>query len=146
MSDFSNPIDSPTGWVADHIKEYVETDGKGSDAWSFTAPTLLITTIGRKTGNARRSALIYGQDGDNYVIVASKGGAPEAPLWYHNLVANPGVELQVGSEKLKARARTAVGDERTRLWKLMAEIWPAYDEYQTKTDREIQVVVLEPEA
>jgi deazaflavin-dependent oxidoreductase (nitroreductase family) len=145
MSDFTNPTDSPTGWVADHIKEYLETDGKGSGTWA-TVPTLLITTIGRKTGNARRSALIYGEDGDNYVIVASKGGAPEAPLWYHNLAANPVVELQVGAEKLKARARTAAGDERTRLWKLMAGIWPAYDEYQTKTDREIQVVVLEPEA
>jgi deazaflavin-dependent oxidoreductase (nitroreductase family) len=90
--------------------------------------------------------LIYGKDGDNYVIVASKGGAPDAPLWYHNLVANPLVELQVGTETFKANARTVAGDERARLWKLMAEIWPAYDEYQTKTDREIQVVVLEPEA
>ncbi len=146
MSDFANPTDSPTGWVAQHIKDYVETGGGSSEAWPYDAPTLLITTIGRKTGNPRRSALIYGKDGDNYVIVASKGGAPEAPLWYHNLVANPRVELQVGSEKFTATARTAVGDERARLWKLMAEIWPAYDDYQTKTDREIQVVVLEPTA
>lgn len=146
MSDFTNPTDSPTGWVAQHTKDYVETGGGESKAWPYEAPTLLITTIGRKTGNPRRSALIYGQDGGNYVIVASNGGAPEAPLWYHNLVATPVVELQVGAEKFKANARTAASDERARLWKLMAEIWPAYDEYQTKTDREIQVVVLEPEA
>jgi deazaflavin-dependent oxidoreductase (nitroreductase family) len=146
MSDFANPTDSPTGWVAQHIKDYVETGGGPSKAWPYEAPTLLITTIGRKTGNPRRSALIYGKDGDNYVILASNGGAPDAPLWYHNLVANPKVELQVDSEQVQATARTAAGDERARLWKLMAEIWPAYDDYQTKTDREIQVVVLEPTA
>lgn len=146
MSDFANPTDSPTGWVAQHIKDYVETDGGPSQSWPYEAPTLLITTIGRKTGNPRRSALIYGEDGDNYVIVASKGGAPEAPLWYTNLAANPNVELQVGSERIRATARTVHGDERARLWKLMAEIWPAYDDYQTKTDREIQVVVLQPSA
>jgi deazaflavin-dependent oxidoreductase (nitroreductase family) len=87
--------------------------------------------------------LIYGRDGDNYIVVASKGGAPEHPEWYRNLVANPEVEVQVAADRFMANARTASAEERPKLWALMAEIWPAYNDYQAKTDREIPVVILE---
>jgi deazaflavin-dependent oxidoreductase (nitroreductase family) len=106
--------------------------------------TLLLTTRGRKTGRLHRTALIFGRDGKNYLLVASKGGAPHHPLWYLNLVANPEVEIQVGAEKLKVRARTASKEEKPRLWKLMAGIFPKYDEYQAKAGREIPLVILEP--
>ncbi len=88
--------------------------------------------------------MIYGKDGDSYLVVASKGGAPGHPAWYLNLRDNPDVRMQVGPEKLSARARTAGPEEKPRLWETMATIWPAYNEYQQKTDREIPVVVLEP--
>lgn len=136
--------DSPTGWVARHIDEYVATDGRKGQRWKGT-DTLLLTTRGRKTGKLRRSALIFGREGDGYVIVASKGGAPKHPAWYLNLSDDPDVVLQVGPDVFPARARTATGSERERLWTKMAEIWPDYDKYQKKTEREIPVVVLEPE-
>ena len=135
--------DSPTGWVAQHIKEYVETDGEQGHNWQGVS-TLLLTTRGRKSGKLRRSALIYGRDGENYVIVASIGGAPKNPSWYLNLTANPEVEVQVGAEKFTARARTATPTEKPRLWEMMAEIFPQYTAYQAKTERQIPVVILEP--
>jgi len=136
-------FDSPTGWVKSHIQSYVESDGKKGHQWRGL-PTLLLTTTGRKTGKLRRTALIYGQDGPNYLLVASDGGAPAHPAWYLNLVDNPQVQLQVGEAKLTARARTATPQEKPRLWQLMTKIYPTYDKYQTKTDREIPVVILEP--
>lgn len=134
-------FDSPTGWVNKHIREYVESDGKKGHLWRGVT-TLLLTTIGRKSGLRRRTALIYGQDGDNYIIVASRGGNPKHPAWYLNLVDNPEVEVQVGAEKFSARARAADGEEKARLWPLMTSIWPAYDDYQKKTEREIPVIIL----
>lgn len=134
--------DSPTPWVADHMKEYVETGGRKGHDWRPGVPTLLLTTTGRKSGVKRRTALIYGRDSDRFVIVASKGGAPEHPAWYLNLAADPDVEVQVMDDVFRARAETVTGAERTRLWALMLATWPAYDDYQTKTDREIPVVVL----
>lgn len=136
-------IDSPTHWVAEHIRRYVESDGDDGHDWRGV-PTLLITTRGRTSGLRRRSALIYGRDGDDYVLVASKGGAPNHPLWYLNLAAEPEVEIQVGAEILTATARTATGEERARLWATMTRIWPDYDEYQTRTARLIPVVVVAP--
>lgn len=136
-------VDSPTGWVAKHIKEYVESGGEKGHRWRGV-PTLLLTTRGRKTGLLRRTALIYGRDGDSYVVVASIGGAPQHPKWYLNLLADPEVRLQVGSEVMAGRARTAEGEEKTRLWREMARIWPQYDKYQAKTDRQIPVVVIDP--
>lgn len=136
------PLESAADWVRDHVTRYLETDGEDGHDWQG-APTLLLTTLGRKSGKPRRIALIYGQDGDNYVVVGSRGGAPKHPLWYENLVAHPEVRVQVGGERLAARARTATGEERERLWKVMTGHWPAYDEYQAKTEREIPVVVLE---
>jgi deazaflavin-dependent oxidoreductase (nitroreductase family) len=135
--------DSPSGWVRKHIHDYVESGGKEGHEWKPGVPTLLLTTRGRKSGKLRRTALIYGQDGDDYVVVASKGGDEHHPNWYHNLSDNPEVELQVGAERFKARAHIASPEEKSRLWPMMAKIWPAYDDYQKKTKREIPVIVLE---
>lgn len=134
--------DSPTGWVAKHISSYVNTGGKQGHIWNGV-PTLLLTTRGRKTGQLRRTALIYGQDGDRYLLVASIGGAPKHPLWYLNLVEHPEVEIQVGAETFAARARTATAEEKPRLWEMMAAIFPMYNSYQKKTSREIPVVIVE---
>jgi deazaflavin-dependent oxidoreductase (nitroreductase family) len=137
--------DSPTSWVNEHIQKYVETDGAEGHEWRPGVHTLLLTTKGRKSGEKRRTALIYQPDGSgNYVVVASQGGKPTHPAWYFNLSADPVVDVQVAADKFQARARTAGPDERDRLWKLMNEVWPDYTEYQKKTDREIPVVVLEP--
>lgn len=136
--------DSPTPWVKEHIRVYTESGGQQGHEWREGVPTLLLSVQGRKSGTWHRTALIYGRDGADYVIVASKGGAPDDPQWYRNLVANPEVALQVGPDVLRARARTAAGDERARLWEAMAQIWPDYDNYARQTAREIPVVVLEP--
>jgi deazaflavin-dependent oxidoreductase (nitroreductase family) len=104
---------------------------------------LLLTTTGRRSGLARTTPLIYGRAGDRYLVVASRGGAPAHPSWYENLVAQPIVQVQVMADRFKARARTATPAERPTLWKTMAAIWPAYDEYQQRTAREIPVVILE---
>jgi deazaflavin-dependent oxidoreductase (nitroreductase family) len=126
-----------------HVKRYRETGGEVGHIWRNGSKILLLTTTGRKSGEPRTSPLIYENAGDAYVIVASKGGAPEHPGWYENLQQTPEVELQVKDEVFAARARTAQGEERERLWKLAAQQWPAYDDYREKTDREIPVVVLE---
>jgi proline iminopeptidase len=127
----------------EHVRRYEETDGVVGHIWKRGAKTLLLTTKGRKTGNETTSPLIYEDAGDAYVIVASKGGAPKHPGWYRNLVKDPNVRVQVKDDVFDARARTASGDERERLWQLAAQQWPDYDTYQTRTDREIPVVVLE---
>ncbi len=134
-------FDSPTGWVAEHISHYVETDGENGHLW-HGAPTLLLTTRGRKTGKWHRTALIYGKDGDHFVVVASRGGHVNHPSWYLNLVDNPEVMVQVGADKFPARAWTAAPEEKARLWPLMTSIWPAYQDYQAKTERDIPVVEL----
>ena len=129
-------------WIADHLKRYLETDGEDGHIWRGV-PTLLLTTTGRKSGEPLQLPLIYGKDGDRYLVVASKGGAPGHPAWYLNLVDNPSVEVQVAADRFVATARTATADEKPALWKTMAEIWPAYDEYQERTQRDIPVVILE---
>src|SRR4051794_26721263 len=137
--------DSPTGWVHKHTERYLASGGKDGHEWRPGVPTLLLTTTGRKSGIRRRTALIYGRDNDRYVVVASKGGDPEHPAWYLNLQADPNVEVQVMDDVFPAVAETVQGEERTRLWALMRQTWPAYDSYQEKTDREIPVVVLTPQ-
>lgn len=127
----------------EHVKRYQETDGEEGHIWREGSTILLLTTVGRKSGNESTTPLIYGMDGDDPVIVASKGGAPEHPGWYKNLVKNPAAHVQILGDKFPVRARDAEGEERERLWKMMNGIWPHYDEYQEKTDREIPVVVLE---
>jgi deazaflavin-dependent oxidoreductase (nitroreductase family) len=145
MANLDNPTDTPTEWARDHLQRYVETDGREGHHWRGV-PTLLLTTRGRKSGQARRTPLIYGQDGDRYIIVASLGGAPQHPLWYNNLTADPKVRIQVGDRVLDATARTATDEEKPTLWRVMTGIWPDYDSYQAKTERQIPVVVLEPDA
>ncbi len=139
-------------WISDHIKLYQE-DPEKAHMWDSTLgggigalPTLLLTTVGRKSGEPRPLPLIYKKVGDNYVIIASKGGAPAHPSWYLNLEAQPQCDVQVASQKMKATARVAEGDERKDLWGQLAEIYPPYDEYQERAgDRLIPVVVLEPQ-
>jgi F420H(2)-dependent quinone reductase len=108
------------------------------------APVLLLTTTGRKSGKARTLPLLYTRAGDAYAVIASKGGAPEHPLWYLNLKANPAAEITVGSQTIEVRARDAEGEERDRLWRELAELYSGYDKYVLKTTRRIPVVVLEP--
>ena len=142
MTAQDEPLDSPVDWVAEHARHYIDTDGAEGHLWRG-APTLALTTTGRRSGQRHRTMLIYGQDGARYLVVASKGGAPQHPAWYLNLLAHPEVEVQVRGERFRARARPATAEEKLRLWQLMTAIWPAYDDYQTKTRREIPVVILE---
>jgi len=127
----------------EHVRRYRETGGEVGHIWKRGSKILLLTTKGRKTGEPRTAPLIYENTGDDYVIVASKGGTPEHPGWYENLSKDADVEVQVLDDVFPAHARVAEGDERERLWKLAAQQWPAYDDYQQKTDRVIPVVVLE---
>ncbi|MGI5202263.1 nitroreductase family deazaflavin-dependent oxidoreductase [Spirillospora sp. CA-108201] len=126
----------------EHVDRYRETDGAEGHDWQGTV-TLLLTTTGRRSGKERTTPLIYQTEGAAYLVVASKGGADDPPLWYLNLQDNPEVKVQVKGDKFVARARTARPDEKPGLWRKMAATWPAYDEYQEKTDRDIPVVVLE---
>ena len=127
----------------EHVDRYRATDGDEGHIWKEGSTILLLTTTGRKTGHATTTPLIYDLDGDNPVIVASKGGAPAHPGWYRNLLQSPDAEVQIKGETFRVHARTAEGEERDRLWRQMNRMWPHYDEYQTKTDRVIPVVVLE---
>ena len=126
----------------EHVRRYLETDGEVGHEWSGVR-TLVLTTTGRRSGEKRSSAMIYGTDGGAFVVIASQGGLPSHPNWYLNLSAEPNVEVQVGADRFAAVARTAEGDERDRLWALMTSIWPNFDVYQSRTDRRIPVVVLE---
>jgi deazaflavin-dependent oxidoreductase (nitroreductase family) len=137
------PRDASHLFGAEHVRSYRETDGDLGHDWRNGAPTLLLTTVGRRSGEPRTTPLIYGRTGEDYVIVASKGGADEPPGWYENLRANPEVEVQVMADRFTAQARVAPPEERAALWTQMTRIWPDYDDYQARTEREIPVVVLE---
>jgi deazaflavin-dependent oxidoreductase (nitroreductase family) len=126
----------------EHVDRYEATGGEEGHEWQGTS-TLILGTRGRKSGELRKTPLIYQEHDGDYLVVASKGGAPKPPAWYLNLEADPEVEVQVKGDKFTARARTAGTDEKPELWKKMTAAWPAYDDYQRKTDREIPVVVLE---
>ena len=142
MTSKSEIIDSPSDWVADHIHRYVATNGEDGHIWRGVT-CLLLTTTGRKTGKQHRTALIYGRLDDDYVIVASKGGHPTHPLWYNNIEAHPEVTLQIAADVFQAVATTiSKGAEYDRAWKIMADIWPDYNVYQTKTTRKIPLVRL----
>ena len=136
------PSSRPPGWQQEHARRYLASGGQDGHIWEGVT-TLLLTTTGRRSGQSRTTPLIYGRDGERYVVVASRGGAPTHPAWYDNLVGQPDVQVQVMAERFKARARTAAPAERAALWKTMAAIWPPYDEYQARTMREIPVVILE---
>jgi deazaflavin-dependent oxidoreductase (nitroreductase family) len=126
---------------AEHVRVYRETAGARGYHWRGTT-ILLLTTHGRTSGQPRTTPLIHRTDGERWIVVASKGGAPAHPSWYENLLADPEATIEVLDETVPVLASTAEGEERARLWSLMAEVWPAYDDYQAKTDREIPVVVL----
>jgi proline iminopeptidase len=127
----------------EHVQRYRETDGAEGHLWREGSTILLLTTKGRKSGLDRTVPLIYDRDGANPVIVASKGGAPDHPGWFKNLVSTPEAEVQILRDRFPVRAREAEGEERERLWAQMNRMWPHYAEYQAKTDRRIPVVVLE---
>lgn len=128
----------------EHVDAYRRTDGEVGHEWQDGVYTLLLTTIGRRSGEPYTTPLIYIRDDDAYVIVASKGGADEHPDWYVNLVDNPEVEVQVASDTFTATAETVDGDTRARLWPELVDVWPDYDNYAARTDREIPVVRLTP--
>tara|TARA_B110000014_G_C20099000_1_gene576513 strand:- start:91 stop:495 length:405 start_codon:yes stop_codon:yes gene_type:complete len=128
-------------WISEHVERYLATDGDEGHMFRGV-PTLLLTTIGRKSGEGRLIPLIYGEDNGTYIVVGSKGGHALHPSWYENLVAYADVKVQVKADRFSARASTASGEERNRLWALMANIWEGYNEYQERTVREIPVVVL----
>ena len=137
--------------IRDHVQRYLASDGADGHLWDRLAapgtyPCLLLTTTGRKSGEPRTTPLVYGREGDSYVVVASQGGRPTHPAWYLNLVENPVVNVQVAAEKFTATARETTGEERTRLWQLMGGVYPMMDEYEKRIGdaRVIPVVVLTP--
>ena len=125
-----------------HVEAYEASDGEVGYLWNG-APILVLTTTGATSGATRKHALIYGTDGDDVLLVASKGGAPDDPQWYRNLVAEPVVGIQVLADRYQGLARTASAEEKARLWPRLTELWPAYDDYQASTDRDIPVVIVE---
>src|SRR4029450_9739819 len=127
----------------EHVRQYEATGGKVGHDWNGSS-VLVLHTVGRKSGETRKFPLIYGRDGEDYVIVASKGGAPQHPGWYLNLGAHPDVAIRVRDRVIPVRARTGTAADRARVWPIMTKEWPPYDEYQAKTKREIPVVLLHP--
>ena len=138
-------------WIKEHLRIYRESGGKQGHMWDASiageglgpTPTLLLTTTGRKSGQPRTVPLIYGKVGDNHIVIGSKGGSETHAAWYLNLLDNPVVQVQAGTEHFTARARIATGDERAKIWKHMLTVYPPYQDYQNRTKREIPVVVLE---
>jgi deazaflavin-dependent oxidoreductase (nitroreductase family) len=126
-----------------HVERYLETKGEDGFFWRNGTTILILFTRGRKSGQQRSHALIFREHGDAYLVVASKGGAAAPPAWFVNLQADPNVEVQIKGERFRATARVATAAEKPQMWAEMTEVWPDYDQYQTKTDREIPVVVLE---
>ncbi len=126
-----------------HVQKYEETDGKVGHDWNGTS-CLVLRMKGRKSGKERKAPLIYGRDGDNYVLIASKGGADEHPGWYKNLMAHPEVEIQVRGDIIPVTAHTGTEEDKKRVWPIMTAQWPDYDKYQEKTSRSIPVVLLKP--
>src|SRR5262249_12769066 len=126
---------------AEHVRVFRETNGVRGSTWRG-APILLLTTTGRASGEARTTPLIMQPDDGTWVVVASKGGAPDHPDWFKNLEASGEAELELGPEQVPVKMSVAQGDERARLWSKMTGVWPPYDDYQARTEREIPVVVL----
>ena len=135
--------DASTLFGEEHVRQYRETDGEYGHDWRNDSSVLLLTTTGRRSGQPHTTPLIYGRSGDDYLVVASKGGSDEHPAWYLNLQEHPEAEVQVLADRFRARARTATPEERPEMWREMVSHWPDYDAYQRKTDREIPIVVLE---
>jgi deazaflavin-dependent oxidoreductase (nitroreductase family) len=134
---------SPRRWAAEQVEEYEASGGRRGNTLK-DVPVVIVTTRGARTGKIRKSPLMRVEHEGRYAIVASNGGTPENPVWYHNLKADPRVELQDGPEPVDMVARELEGDERAEWWGRATEVWPDYDNYQTKTDRQIPVFLLEP--
>jgi F420H(2)-dependent quinone reductase len=134
---------SPTSWVREQVDKY-ENSGGTEGTTLRGKPVIILTTRGARTGNIRKTPLMRVEHDGRYAVVASLGGAPKHPVWYHNIVANPRVELQDGPVKREYTAREVTGDEKAEWWDHAVEAWPDYAEYQKKTDREIPVFVLDP--
>jgi deazaflavin-dependent oxidoreductase (nitroreductase family) len=137
-------------WIVAHLRQYLESGGKQGHYFdaafvgsSGPVTSLLLTTVGRRTGEKRQMPLFYGETTGGYVVVGSKGGADTQPAWYLNLIAQPLAEVQVGTEHHTVRARVAQGVEREQLWGQMAKLYPPYHQYQAKTQRQIPIVILE---
>jgi deazaflavin-dependent oxidoreductase (nitroreductase family) len=149
MEDLPEISRSRKGWVADHFQTYVESGGTRGHVvdvsdiggYSFTT-TLLLKTIGRRTGEARISPLVYGDIAGELVIVGSRGGAPKHPAWYFNIKAAKEVEFQVATECFRGPWREPEGSERQKIWDFMVDVFPPYQEYQKATDRQIPLVML----
>jgi deazaflavin-dependent oxidoreductase (nitroreductase family) len=127
-----------------HTAIYRASHGLIGHRFPGSPPMLLLDHVGAKSATKRTSPLVYGRDGENLVLVASKGGYPKNPAWFHNLRANPDTTVQVGSRSIDVHARVAEGEERARLWALMVGVYPGYEGYRKRTEREIPIVVLEP--
>jgi deazaflavin-dependent oxidoreductase (nitroreductase family) len=127
----------------EHVKRYEATDGEEGHIWERGSTVGILTTTGRKSGEPRKTPLIYGKHGDDPIVIASNGGTDEPPSWYQNLQASPEAEFQILGDRFKVRPRDANPEEKPDLWKQMTDQWPDYDEYQKLTDREIPVVILE---
>jgi proline iminopeptidase len=143
--------DAQNSWLKDHVKRYLASDGADGFWADFTAvggpakaPNLILTVTGRRTKTPHQLGLIFGEFNTSYVIIGSKGGAPEHPAWYYNIIANPNVQVQIKERKFPAKARIATGAERANLWKVMSERYPGYADVQKNTTREFPVVILEP--
>ena len=134
---------SPSDFVSDQVETYERSGGAEGNTMGGK-PVIILTTKGAKSGKIRKTPLMRVEHDGRYAVVASKGGAPEHPVWYHNIAANPDVELQDGPDRRDYRAHEAAGDEKAQWWDRAVEAWPDYAEYQKKTDREIPLFVLEP--
>ena len=141
-TDEEEIVDSPTPWVAKHVRSYVESNGQSGHLF-HGMPTLLLTTRGRRSGVRWRTALIYGEAGDCYLVVACNGGSRSHPAWFLNLSEDPAVDVQIGGETFPAWARCAGPTEKPLLWQQMAAIFPTYETYQAKAGRDIPVVILD---
>ncbi len=132
---------SPSAWVAEQARRYEES--KGTEAVDMDgSPCLLIDYLGRRSGEWHRTVLIYGRDGEDYLIVASKGGAPQNPVWFLSLRENPDVHLRVGTERFAARAEVLSKEDKARVWPHLLDVYAPYEDYQRKTDRDIPVIRL----
>jgi deazaflavin-dependent oxidoreductase (nitroreductase family) len=127
-----------------HAAVYRATNGLIGHRFPGSPPVLLVDHVGARSGRRRTSPLVYARDGENVILVASKGGYPKNPAWFHNLMANPDTTIQVGSRRSDVHARVADPEERRRLWPKVVEVYGGYEDYRKRTDREIPLVILEP--
>lgn len=141
MTTPEEAVISPTGWVAEQARLYEESGGTEGTT-IHGAPCLLLDYKGRRTGQWRRTVLIYGRDGEDYLVVASNGGADDHPLWYLNLRDEPAVRVRVGTERFEARAETLSAEDKERVWPHLVDVFAPYADYRQKTRRDIPVVRL----